>query len=132
MAGPAAPGPLHSLGSRAHSHTQTASALSGSIPAWLYVAQPHDQIECVRSSTETRRTASACSFTISSHAARGCSPSRPPVPGADWNCSSSATRPAGMPISVNLRTRPRMPVRMIRLARTGPSRCSCGTFGDVK
>ena len=98
----------------------------------LNVAQPHDQIECVRSSFVTCRAASACSFTISSHFARGCSPSRPPVPGADWNWSSSATRLAGIPISVNLRTSARMPLRIARLARTGPSACSCGTFGEVK
>ena len=106
--------------------------MSWSIPAGLNVAQPHDQIECVRSSFVTRLAASACSFTISSHFARGCSPSRPPVPGADWNWSSSATRLAGMPISVNLRTSARMPLRIVRLARTGPSACSCGTFGEVK
>ena len=98
----------------------------------LYVAQPHDQIECVRSSLVTRWAASACSFTISSHFARGCSPSRPPVPGADWNWSSSATRLAGIPISVKRPTSARIPLRIARLARTGPSACSCGTFGAVK
>ena len=106
--------------------------MSRSIPAWLKVAHPQDQIECVLSSFVTCRTASACSFTISSHFQRGCSPSRPPVPGADWNWSSSATRLAGMPMSVNLRTSARMPLRIERLARTGPSACSCGTFGEVK
>ena len=31
-----------------------------------------------------------------------------------------------------LRTSARMPLRIDRLARTGPSACSCGTFGEVK
>ena len=29
-----------------------------------------------------------------------------------------------------LRTSARIPLRIDRLARTGPSACSCGTFGD--
>ena len=51
---------------------------------------------------------------------------------AEWNWSSSATRFAGIPISVKRRTSVRMPRRIERLARTGPSACSPATFGEVK
>ena len=51
---------------------------------------------------------------------------------AEWNWSSRATRFAGIPISVKRLTSPRMPLRIARLARTGPRACSPATFGEVK
>ena len=98
----------------------------------LNVAQPHDQTESIFVSRATCCAASASHFTTRNHASRGWSPSRPPCPITDWNCNSSAIRLGLIPMSVNRRTRPRIPCRIVRFACTGDSRASPRAFGEVK
>ena len=106
--------------------------MSGSLPATEKLGHPHDQTPSIFVSAATCLAASASSLTNSSHAAFGWSPCRPPCPGADWNCSSSATRDAGMPIVENRPTSARIPFRSARLARAGPSLYSPFGPGEVK
>ena len=117
---PAAAGPSQSFGSRAHSQTQAAASLSGSAPSALKVAKPHDQMPWMPNSRATCLAASASHLITCSQAWRE-APLRAPPFGADWNCSSSAILPAGMPIRVRCETSPRRLLRIRRLARTAPS-----------
>ena len=97
--------------------------LVGIVPATEKLGHPHDQMPSTGVSAATCFAASASSLTNSSHADFGFSPCRPPCPGADWNCNSSATRPAGIPIAPKRATSARMP---LRIDTTGPRRPELG------
>ena len=77
---------------------QATFGLSGSLPAGLKAAQPHDQMLAIRSSDETCLAASASHFVTSSHFDSGCSPSRPPAPRVEENVSIIPSRLVGTPI----------------------------------
>ena len=91
-----------------------------------YGAQPHDQSVASLSSDATCFAARVSSFTISSHAAFGFRPSRPPLPRFVWKPSISPSRDGGMPIASSGATSRRNIWRSVRLPRIGPCLESCG------
>ena len=120
---PAAAGPSHKFWSRVHRYTHAAAGLSGSAPG-LRERRPPPRPDALhlrlRRHLLRSQRLELHEFEPGEASARG--PGDRPGPGADWNCSSSATRLAGIPIWPKCATSPRSPLRIDRLARAGPSR----------
>ncbi len=117
---PASDGASQSEWSRVHSQVQAATGLSGSFPAGLKAAQPHDQTLARCSSPDTCCAASDSHLTTSSHFESGWSPSRPPAPRVEEKVSIIPSRFVGTPIWIRSSSRERIVARRRRLPSTGP------------
>jgi len=117
---PASPGASQREWSRVQSQAQATFGLSGSFPAGLNAAHPHDQTLAMCSSEETCFAAIPSHLTTSSHFESGWSPSRPPAFGVELKVSIIPSRFVGTPISISFSRRLRIVARRRRLPCTAP------------
>ena len=104
---PASAGAAQSEWSRVQSQAHAAFGLSGSLPAGLNAAQPHDQTLAEHEARPPPACAAIAShLTTSSHFESGCRPSRPPALGVELKVSIIPSRFVGTPIWIRS-SRPR-------------------------